>query len=123
MANEIRSVVNVNVTNGLYKMQFSSSSQGDQAVQGAEEGIVIVGSGAEEDMPVGDVATNGVLLLYNLDSTNFVNYGPKSAGVMVPFGRINPGEVHKLRLAPSGVTLRWQANGANVKVQMSLQNN
>ena len=74
---------------------------------------------SEEDLSVGDVGTVGWLFLRNLDSSNYVVFGPKSGGAMVAFGRLKAGEVAALRVS-SGVTLRWQANTAAVKVQVIL---
>lgn len=90
------------------------------ANQGAASGIVDVGT-SEEDLSIGDVgaSTQGYLILRNLDSSNYVTYGPKSGGAMVVFGRIKPGEIAVLRLEPS-VVVRWQANTAAVKVQVKL---
>lgn len=90
------------------------------ANQGAASGIVDVGT-SEEDLSIGDVgaSTQGYLILRNLDSSNYVTYGPKSGGAMVAMGRIKPGEIAVLRLEPS-VVVRWQANTAAVKVQVKL---
>ena len=121
MANEIKTSINCGVTNGTFRVRFNASITEDQAVLGAEEGIVFVGT-SEEDMPVGDVATNGVLLIFNHSTANFVVYGPKSGGSMIAFGRLNPGAFHYLRLQ-TGVTLRWAADTAQCKVEMHLLNN
>lgn len=78
-------------------------------------GPVVTVSTSEEDLSLGDIATNGYIYLKNLDSSNYVTYGPKSAGAMIPFGRLSAGKTTLLRL-DAGVTLRWQANTAAVKV-------
>lgn len=92
-----------------------------QAAIGGYRPIISVGT-SEEDMLVGDVGTLGYLFLKNLDETNYITYGPKSAGAMVAFGRIKPGEEACIRLEP-GVTLRWIANTAAVKVKVWLLEN
>ena len=118
MADEITTVLRVTVENGNYKQTVDyGTTKDDQAAQGGGvPGTVSVGT-SEEDMTFGDRSTPGVVVLRNLDTTNFVTYGPKSAGSMVAFGRINAGEVARLRLA-SAVTWRWQADTATVKVQV-----
>ena len=63
-------------------------------------------------MSTGDVSTLGWLVLQNLDTTNYVTYGPDSTG-MVDFGRIEAGEIAVLRLEP-GITIKAQANTAAV---------
>lgn len=122
MPNEIKITPIFNYTSGLLKLSFSPGQKTySQTTQQAHGQIVSVGSGAEEDMPAGDVATNGWLLIYNLDTVNFVKYGPKTAGVMAEFGRLRTGEFAILRLA-AGVTNRWIADTAAVKVQMIFLN-
>ncbi len=119
MSKEINSTINLNVKNGLWGFNMAVSTVIDQAVLGAHEPIVFVGT-SEEDMPVGDVVTPGILVLRNLDPTNYVTWGPKSAGVMVAIGRLNPGgEPAQIRMDPSA-TLRWKANNAECKVEMHL---
>lgn len=119
MANEITVNIYGACTNGKYSTEFKPGQlQFTQTTQGAQSGIVSVGT-SEEDMGVGDVATNGWLFIRNLDTANYVVYGPKSGGAMVAFGRIRAGEVAAFRLS-AGVTLRWQANTAAVKVHTIL---
>jgi hypothetical protein len=89
-----------------------------QTAIGAHSQVVSVGT-TEEDMPVGEVTTLGWLYIRNLDATNVVKYGPKSAGAMIAFARIKAGEFAWLRLEP-GITLRWIADTAAVNVQMKL---
>lgn len=126
MANEITTQFQATVknTNYVQTVQADVSSiqkMFDQATVGCHGSIVSVGT-SEEDMPVGDVGTNGFLFIKNLDATNFVKYGPKSGGSMIEFGRLKKTEWTWLRLAP-GVTLRWVADTASCKVQMLLLEN
>ena len=116
MANEIKVQVSVTYANGNLKDTVALETLSlTQNVQEFHAPVVSVGSGAEEDLPLPDITTNGCVYLRNLDATNYVKYGPKSAGVMVEFGRLKAGEIAWLRLAP-GVTWRWIANAAAVKV-------
>lgn len=120
MASEITITTSVSVTKGNYKLSFAPGTQRfDQTAQGAHEPVVSVGT-SEEDMAVGDVAVPGWLILQNLDTTNYVTWGPKSGGAMVAIGRIEPGETAVFRMAPSSATLRWLANTAACKVKMIL---
>ena len=122
MANEIQTTLNVAVVNGNFRQTFAPGTiQITQAAQGAYSPIVSVGT-SEEDLTTGDIGTLGILCLRNLDATNYVQWGPKSAGTMVVAGRVKPGEVAYLRLEP-GVTLRWIANTAAVKMQVMLLEN
>jgi len=122
MANEITVTTRLAVENGKHKDTFAPPVlKINQAAIGASSGVVSVGT-SEEDLAVGDVTTLGWVALRNLDSTNYVTYGPKSGSDMVAFGRINAGETALLRLA-QGITVRWAANTAAVKVQVLLLQN
>lgn len=90
----------------------------DQSGTNANDTTVSVGT-SESDMPRGSVATVGWLFLQNLDATDYVTWGPKSGGVMIEFGRLNPGEFAALRLEP-GVTVRWKASAGTCDVKMLL---
>lgn len=82
--------------------------------------VVTVGT-SEADLVIGNVdpAINGWLFMKNLDTTNFVKYGPKSGGAMVEYGRLLPGKRAWLFLAP-GVVHRWVADTAACKVKVRL---
>jgi len=117
MANEITVTTRVSISNGNFKQKFDPGTvQIDQAAIGGHSPVVIVGHAAEEDLALGDLSTPGLVALRNLDATNFVKYGPKD-GTMVEFSRIKAGETAVFRLG-SSVTLRWQADTADVKVQV-----
>lgn len=121
MANELTINLTAQLVNGLHKELIQPGQlQVTQNTQLAHCPVVVVGT-SEEDFDDGDVTTLGWLFMQNLDSTNYVTYGPKSAGVMVAFGRIKPGEVAAFRLEP-GVIMRWIANTSSVKVKVWLLN-
>lgn len=113
MANEITINISGTLSNGSLADTFSDSDQITQTTQGASQGVVSVTT-SEADLSLGSVAS-GLIILKNLDATNYVKYGPKSGGAMIEFGRLEPGQVNLVRL-PSGVTLRWIANSATCKV-------
>lgn len=77
---------------------------------------------AEADLDTTGITTLGYVYLRNVSTVNFVKYGPKSGGVMVALGRLNPGEWALIRLEP-GITLRWIADTATVKLQVRLYGN
>jgi len=118
MADEIKLSVQLSLTKGSLKDNFNPGQISlDQTNQGLLSTVVSVGT-SEEDLSVGDISTLGILVLQNL-GTNFVEYGPKSGGSMVAYGKIEPGEVAVLRLKP-GITHRWVADTAAVKVLVKL---
>lgn len=128
MANEIKASFSVNYANpvsGSPALKDAIASETENVTQTNQEfhgTVVSVGFSAEEDLSLGDVTTNGKIYVKNLDATNFVKYGPKSGGVMVEFGRLKPGEIAWLRLAP-GITWRWIADTAAVKVLVKAYGN
>lgn len=77
-----------------------------------------VPSASEADLSLSTVTAGGVLLLTNLDASNFITYGVKDGGSMVALCTLQPSETHKVRLA-SGATLRAQADTADVEVQVA----
>lgn len=118
MANEIQLTTKLILANGYYSEKFDPGTINiTQTTIGGYGAVVSVGSGAEEDLLFGDVATPTFVALRNLDTTNYVTYGPKSAGVMVLFGKIMPGHTAIFYLGAS-VTLRWIANTATCKVKV-----
>lgn len=54
-------------------------------------------------------ALQGLFCAINLDTTNFVKIGPKSAGSMVEYGRLYPLTPVQMPIAPS-VVQRWVAD-------------
>lgn len=119
MAGTIGLTIQTNYENGNASLLFNPGTVSiSQTNQGYHSPVVTVNSSAEEDFAIGDVGTNGVLTMRNLDVTNYVTYGPKDT-TMTAFGRIEAGEVVAMRLEP-GVTMRWQANTAACNVQVTL---
>lgn len=114
MANEISLGVSLQVSNDPYVLTINKSKSIDCAYIGEGGGVQIIGTSAET-VDLGDISYPGYVYLENLDSTNYVDYGPDSGG-MVTMGRLLAGECAVLRLAPSGVTLKAQANTADVKL-------
>jgi hypothetical protein len=118
MANELKITLQAALTNGAHKETFAPTQASiTQNTVGAHAPVVTVGT-SEEDLGIGDITTLGWLFLQNLDATNYVTYGPKDT-TMKAFGRLEAGEFACLRLEP-GITLRWQANTAPVKVKVLL---
>ena len=87
-----------------------------QSGQGRNAAIVSIGT-SEEDISVGDVTTLGYCFMRNLDAANFVKYGPKSSGVMIPFGKLKATEYAIFRLM-TGVTIRAIADTGAVNTEI-----
>lgn len=111
MANEIRLSTNVNITNGNFKYNRTISKQIDQAnVGGGNPGTVSIGT-TEETINFGDIATEGLIVMENLDTTNYIQWG-FSTGVYG--GRMEAGEPAIFRAEP-GLTLYVKSNTATCK--------
>ena len=117
MSQELRIQFGLTYTNGQLSDQVANHTLiGDQTTQGLDSLTVSVGT-TEQDISFPDVGTLGWLYLKNLDPANFVIWGPKSAGVMVPIGKLMPNSQGEavFQLDP-GITLRMKADTAACKV-------
>jgi len=121
MANEVKVIASLAATNGTYDFPKVGGSQlqFDQAAQGGgtpgSQNIPTTAGGTVVD--VTELTTVGWAYFKNLDSTNYVQHGPESGGVMIPYGRMEPGEPAVFRLDPA-VVLRMLANTATCLVQI-----
>lgn len=114
MADEIQVNINTQCVNGNYTNRFSVNASINQVAQGGRDNIVIIGT-TEETLVFTDITTLGVAVFYNLDTTNYVQWGG-SAGVYV--GRLKPSDMaHTIRLEP-GATIYIKANTAACKVRV-----
>jgi hypothetical protein len=123
MANEISVSCSLRVANGFLKSNLNTGSVNiTQAVaKGPTPGTVNVGT-SEEVISFAELTTLGIIQIINLDTTNFVQFGPESAGAMVAAIRLKPGEPNQFRLEP-GVTYRAKADTGACNVQFSAFNN
>lgn len=115
MSNEIKISLGMVVENGSLKRTINPGLiQVDQAVARRAGHAQTIGA-AEEVVDTGDLATLGYCYLRNLDDTYSIDYGPDSggsAGTMVAFGTLEPGEIALLRLK-AGITIKAQATGGS----------
>lgn len=115
MADEITLIVDLDLVNGVVEHDFSPNSISiDQASARFIDTVLDIGTSAET-ISFGDIATKGVVILQNLDSTNYVTYGPDSTG-QVTLGRLNAGEIAVFRIDDSA-TLKATADTAICKVR------
>jgi len=120
MADEVRVTFQMTVANGNYSDSFAKTASYSMSAIGAASGIQSIGT-SEENLVTTDITTNGFLILQNLDSTNYVDYGLDNAGTMRGIGRIKAGEFAWLRMKPA-TSLRLQANGGAVQIRFLLLN-
>jgi hypothetical protein len=113
MANEITVVTKLIVVNGNYKEERSVSQyKRDQTTQGGIAQVQDVGT-THELLDVGDVGTEGMVHVRNLDSTNYVEIGVDVAATFYPVIKLSPGDP---AVFPAGATLYARANTAAVKL-------
>ena len=118
MANEITVSFNAQVVNGLMRKTIQlGQMQIDQAAVGRAGHTQEIGTSSEV-VDLGDVSTNGMLYLRNLDETNFITFGTDDV-LGIIFAELKPGEFAWLRLAPT-VVLYAQADTAACLLDVSL---
>jgi hypothetical protein len=117
MADEITLNVRLQLANGTLTYDFRPGTiQIDQTTAGMSSQVLSIGT-AEEDISFGDVGTVGACALYNLDATNYVQFGKKDgSGNMQAIGRLDPAGMPSVFKMDSGATLRMAANTAACKV-------
>lgn len=113
MANEVKVTAGLKADNGNFAFHRPSAtiSFNQTNGRGGNPGSVQIGT-SEEDVSFGDLTTPGWYIFRNLDATNFVDYGPKSGGVMVPFGRLLPNKGVGLGYLYPGAVVRMKADTA-----------
>lgn len=115
--NAFTSTISLTLINGSLRASFPNvSRQYDQTTVGMSDQVLTIGTSAE-DVAFGDVATPGTVILHNLDSTNYVEYGMSDGGTIKTLCKLKAGRVNIIDLAAS-TTLRMIANTASCKVRV-----
>lgn len=117
MADEITVTAALTVAKGGLSIPKLGSAQFTADMAGSKAGVpgAVSVATSQQDIDLSALSSMGWCRIENTDPTNYVDYGPKSGGVMVDFGRLLPGEATVFRFKP-GVTLRMVANAAAVVV-------
>jgi hypothetical protein len=118
MANEIKLRLSFRVENGNFKDNWQGGQIDITQNNPGRGGYVQVIGTSEETIVFGDVTTEGILFMVNLDNTNFIEWGPDSTG-MVRCGKIMPGKPAWFRVFP-GVVLKAKADTASCKLDARL---
>lgn len=115
MANEITITTSLNMRNGSNVFSWAPGAVQitQTGIGGPTPGYVTIGT-TEESQAFGELSTQGVVVMQNLDTTNYVRWG-FSTGVYG--GRIPAGEIAVFRLNP-GSTLYLIANTAACKMHI-----
>lgn len=112
MAGEIKLNCSLTLRNGsnIFSWQPGALTIDQAANGGPTPGYSTIGT-TEESIAFGELSTQGLLILHNLDATNYVRWGFATG---VYGGRLMPGEYAVFRLNP-GSTLYLIANTAACK--------
>lgn len=118
MAGEIRVNSVLQVVNGSINTKLGKDVRIDQTTPGFIARTQTI-STSGTDLTLSGVTTPRAIELINLDATNYIDWGPKSGGSMIPLGQLKAGESSVVTLYP-GVTIRAQANTSNCSLQMGI---
>lgn len=105
---EIKITASIAVEKGNFKVprQGAAELKFDMAgLGGGVPGKVNLSEGTEVDLDLSALSVEGWLWMRNLSTVHDIKWGPKSGGVMIPCGIMEPGEPALFRLVP-GVTIR-----------------
>lgn len=112
MANEISFNFTLRCRNGNYDYQRTAQATIDQTTAaGGNPGYQNIGTTHEQIGGLADMTTEGIAVVQNLDSTNFVEIGVEVAAAFYPLVRLKPGEAYGFRLSP-GVAVYAKADTA-----------
>lgn len=119
MADEISVTIDTTLVNGSIDHEFRPSPVLiDQANARYIDRIQDIGT-SEETVSFGDLTAKGLVMLQNLDSTNYVSWGHTTGNLDC---RILSGEMALFRMDNSGALI-MQANTATCKVRVVLYDN
>jgi hypothetical protein len=124
MADEITANVTLKCPQSGVNFVSGTLTSDQASLGGGNPGLVSIGT-SQEDIAFGDV-TPGMVVMQNMDTTNYVQYGPKNgSSVMQGMGVLKPhGEVGSIAylFLDAGVVIRAVANTAACKVNITSLN-
>lgn len=115
MADEFTIAFRLQLEKGNHYDANSWSGNVTQTGTGRGGYVQSVGFAAEEVLDFGDITTEGLCSLQNLDGTNYVEWGPDSGGSggsMVAVGKLMPNEPPTFFRLKPGVVVKAQADTA-----------
>lgn len=114
MANEITFTHRLQLENGLLKEDLNPGRiQITQATKTIYKAVHTIGT-TEESVTYAELTTPGIAYLYNLDATNYVQWGPATT---VYAGRLKPAGIPAVfNLDNAVTTLYFKANTASCRV-------
>jgi len=112
MANEISITLQVTCTNGVFRHNYIPGRQFNltQAAIGGADFTQSIGT-SEENITFVDI-TPGLVVLWNMDATNYVEVGKSDGGTMKEIVKLLPQGPPAMFVVASGETIRALANTA-----------
>lgn len=112
MANEIKTITRIQITNGNFELPITGTEQRvSQTVAGGGVPGMVVLTGTASDIAQTGLTTAGYCFMKNIDDTYNIVYGPDSSG-LVEFGLLKPGEEALFRLQ-AGITFKAKVTTAH----------
>lgn len=118
MANEISAAVALVVAKNGASVSRSISKQYDMAGDDLGHGTQLIGTSDEQLVLPSDITTGKLLLIENLDATNYVELSYATGGSFVARIRIDADGFAFFR--PTSLTIYLQANTAACRIQWHL---
>ncbi|MDE2426775.1 MAG: hypothetical protein KGO96_12810 [Elusimicrobia bacterium] len=120
MANEISTNFQLGLINGNLNDPGPNLGQilVGQSVAALWKRTVTLTAAADTDVGalVAGITTAGICYIFNLDATNYVQWGPNNAGAIDVIGKLKPKDIPAVfRLDPS-FSLRMKANTGNCEI-------
>lgn len=116
MAGEISLLNRMKLSNGLLKTEFATGQLSlDQSAAVVYDAVHAIGTSEESIGTFGDVSSEGLCFLYNLDDTNYVQWG---FATTVYGGRLKPAHAPAQFNCESGLTLYLKADTAACNVRV-----
>lgn len=116
MADEFKILTSVKLTNGLLKTEFSPGQLSiDQAGALVYDAVHDIGTTEESITAFGDIANEGICVLYNLDTTNFVQVGKATTSY---FAKLKPSHIPAIFNMNPATDLFLKADTAACKVRV-----
>lgn len=121
MADTITPAINISRSTDAdneFVENFSKSLTVSQAANGISKTIITT-STSDTAFAFANITTEGWLVLYNLDATDSIDWGPDSGGSIVDCGTLEAGEWAAFRMK-AGATMRHQATANTPKLLVLL---
>lgn len=117
MANEITVLINDALKNGGLTDSFNPGRlQITQNVQLLFADVITLTAGVDTAVTFGHIVTPGLCHFYNLDATNYVEWGPDNSGAIKVIGKLQANDAPAVFRFDPAASLRMKAHTGNCDV-------